>query len=273
MKDTVTIEVQSSVMKQISYAKSTQELMILFNNDERYIYPNISAETFEKFVASESKGKFFNRFIKEGGNPEENVEEVDNSTSNKHALSFLTTSEDETISRMVKTYDYRAKSGRLLFTVYGEILGWVAGAEIDGEIQETDGARILTIDFSFPKEQLFGYIPQAEAIIEDFVQVFNANSSHPLGKMLGLNLNSLAQAINDCAGSEIFYFPEWLLTDLGAEGLLDMEKVHAYDKSSTERDLRGFIANYRAKFEENRQAADGETMEWCDVLSQEDIWS
>ena len=54
----------SSNIKAYSYEADEQRLVIQFTNDAAYAYPQVPAETFQSFLASESKGRFFAAHLK-----------------------------------------------------------------------------------------------------------------------------------------------------------------------------------------------------------------
>lgn len=59
------ILVESSNINKISFDLSTQDLIINFKPNNTYKYKNIPYYIWEGLIESESKGKFFHKFIKE----------------------------------------------------------------------------------------------------------------------------------------------------------------------------------------------------------------
>ncbi|MEO6290556.1 MAG: KTSC domain-containing protein [Ginsengibacter sp.] len=55
----------SSVLSTISYRRATASLTITFVSGTVYIYRNVPEEKYVGLLASKSKGKYFNRYIKE----------------------------------------------------------------------------------------------------------------------------------------------------------------------------------------------------------------
>lgn len=58
------ISVESSNIEKIGYDEQKKLLHIIFLKKTHYIYYNISNKTWEEFLSSESKGKYFARMIK-----------------------------------------------------------------------------------------------------------------------------------------------------------------------------------------------------------------
>ncbi len=57
-------KVDSSDINSIGYDSSTQILEIEFNSGGIYQYYNVSDSTFNELMSADSKGKYFNQFIK-----------------------------------------------------------------------------------------------------------------------------------------------------------------------------------------------------------------
>jgi len=60
-----TINIKSSVIKNLQYDSSRKDLTVNFNSGKVYIYTPVSNEFFNKLNKSESKGKFFNQNIRD----------------------------------------------------------------------------------------------------------------------------------------------------------------------------------------------------------------
>lgn len=62
---TIITEVKnSSVIKEIEYKPSTAILVVRFSNGKEAVYENIDEGLADEFASSDSKGKFYNQFIK-----------------------------------------------------------------------------------------------------------------------------------------------------------------------------------------------------------------
>lgn len=61
------IEVESSNLKAIGYDPDTQSLYVDFLNNSRYRYLDVPEALFNRFLSSDSKGKFLHREIKLAG--------------------------------------------------------------------------------------------------------------------------------------------------------------------------------------------------------------
>lgn len=59
------IEVRSSNIAAIAYAKETSSLLVQFTNSRVYSYDDVPEQVFEDFKAANSKGKFLNEHIKD----------------------------------------------------------------------------------------------------------------------------------------------------------------------------------------------------------------
>lgn len=55
----------SSVLKGAKYDMARQDLILKFQNDTEYIYTPVSDNFLEKFKNASSKGRFFNKHIKD----------------------------------------------------------------------------------------------------------------------------------------------------------------------------------------------------------------
>lgn len=58
------IRVNSAAIKLAEYNYETNELKLIFINDREYIYESVEPFMFEGLRATESIGKFFNKYIK-----------------------------------------------------------------------------------------------------------------------------------------------------------------------------------------------------------------
>lgn len=58
------IKIVSKVISSAIYEKEKFLLRIKFNNQKEYVYYNVPMDLWEHFKKSESKGKFYNQFIK-----------------------------------------------------------------------------------------------------------------------------------------------------------------------------------------------------------------
>lgn len=58
------VQVESSVIKAISYDRRHEALVVTFNNGSIYKYGCVAPRTAREFVAADSKGKFFNKQIR-----------------------------------------------------------------------------------------------------------------------------------------------------------------------------------------------------------------
>ena len=56
--------IQSSVIRAADYAADTRELRITFVSGRQYAYANVPPSIYEAFLASSSKGEFFNIAIR-----------------------------------------------------------------------------------------------------------------------------------------------------------------------------------------------------------------
>ena len=62
--NTEKMEVMSSVLANVEYNKKNKLLFITFKSGKTYIYYNVPEEVWKAFKDAESKGKFFNTYIK-----------------------------------------------------------------------------------------------------------------------------------------------------------------------------------------------------------------
>lgn len=59
------IRVSSSTVDEIAYDEFSQELHVVFLNDNRYyVYSNVPRHVFQDFTAAPSKGKFIHQVLK-----------------------------------------------------------------------------------------------------------------------------------------------------------------------------------------------------------------
>jgi hypothetical protein len=56
--------IESKMLKSIGYDPATQTLEVEFNKGDVYQYLNVPPETFAKFTASDSKGRFYLDFVR-----------------------------------------------------------------------------------------------------------------------------------------------------------------------------------------------------------------
>ena len=56
-------EVKSSTITKIGYDYETKDLHVHFTNGREYIYENVPAETYAKFLEADSKGQFLHAEI------------------------------------------------------------------------------------------------------------------------------------------------------------------------------------------------------------------
>ncbi len=57
-------EVDSSALKAIDYRPRQHQLVLRFSSGERYVYDQASEELYQRFLAAESKGRFFQAEIR-----------------------------------------------------------------------------------------------------------------------------------------------------------------------------------------------------------------
>ena len=58
------ISVTSSTIRAVDYSELDNVLTVEFNNGSTYTYQGVPKETYQAFLDSDSKGKFFNRNIR-----------------------------------------------------------------------------------------------------------------------------------------------------------------------------------------------------------------
>lgn len=63
MSGVILYPVESSVMSHIGYDPASKTLTILFDGSKRYEYAGVEQEVFDRFMAADSKGHFFNENI------------------------------------------------------------------------------------------------------------------------------------------------------------------------------------------------------------------
>lgn len=56
---------KSSVIKNLQYNETRSDLTVNFKSGKQYVYTPVSNEFFNKLTSSESKGKFFNKNIRD----------------------------------------------------------------------------------------------------------------------------------------------------------------------------------------------------------------
>jgi len=54
----------STVIRWFDYDAGTQQLLVEFRSGRRYIYEQVSEETYRRLRGAFSKGEFFNRYIR-----------------------------------------------------------------------------------------------------------------------------------------------------------------------------------------------------------------
>jgi len=57
------IKVNSSTIDSVSYDYANHSLYVTFTNGRQYVYGNVPAETYAKFLEADSKGKFLHESI------------------------------------------------------------------------------------------------------------------------------------------------------------------------------------------------------------------
>lgn len=57
-------DVNSSFIRSIGYDPQQQKLMIIFQNGKAFLYDNVEYDVYNKFINSESLGRFFHKYIK-----------------------------------------------------------------------------------------------------------------------------------------------------------------------------------------------------------------
>lgn len=56
---------KSSVIKSLTYNENRNDLTVTFKSNKLYVYTPVSNEFFNKLTNAESKGRFFNKHIKD----------------------------------------------------------------------------------------------------------------------------------------------------------------------------------------------------------------
>jgi hypothetical protein len=69
-------EWESALIRCTEYQYHKEELIIEFNNGQRYLYKNFSKELYDSFMSAESKGKFFLSEIRKQFKDSENTEKL-----------------------------------------------------------------------------------------------------------------------------------------------------------------------------------------------------
>ena len=59
------IAVTSTAISQIEYDELSQELIVTFTSRRTYTYFGVPATVYSQFLGAESKGQFFNEYIKD----------------------------------------------------------------------------------------------------------------------------------------------------------------------------------------------------------------
>ena len=59
------IPVESTNLTDIAHDATTNTLSVVFKGRTAYFYPGVPVEVFDRFVAAESKGRFFNAEVKD----------------------------------------------------------------------------------------------------------------------------------------------------------------------------------------------------------------
>jgi len=59
------MEVDSTAIREIDYDAERTKLLIRFESGERYVYVGVPGEVHRSFVDAESKGRFFQREIRD----------------------------------------------------------------------------------------------------------------------------------------------------------------------------------------------------------------
>lgn len=270
MNNPLIIDIQSTFLKKIGYQPQSQELLIVHTPEERYVYPNITQKVYEDFLSADSKEDYYNEFLKD----QTRVKLASDTKDSKFSILEMDTKQCDFIG--VERYEERAeKSGRLFFASFSTSIRWSEGDSINGEIKKSAADKIVSIDFSFPKKKLYDYLPETEEMVNDFIQFNNKIGTQviPSKNDDRLTLASLSQKIADIPGVDVLLFlPNWILTDSTRNGQLDLNKVHDFDPNATEMNLNGFARAYKERYQENRDEADIETIEWADFVSHKGGW-
>ena len=67
-RDTVSCDVESSAIAAIGYNSDDKRLVITFNSGKSYAYYGVSTQRYNAFCDANSKGKYFNRAIRNNYN-------------------------------------------------------------------------------------------------------------------------------------------------------------------------------------------------------------
>jgi lysyl-tRNA synthetase class 2 len=59
------MEVESTAIREIDYDAERAKLVVCFSSGERYVYVGVPGEVHRSFCESESKGRFFQRQIRD----------------------------------------------------------------------------------------------------------------------------------------------------------------------------------------------------------------
>jgi hypothetical protein len=58
------VEVESSNIKAVAYNEEAKELLVEFHSGGTYTYFDVDKDIYDKFLASDSKGKFFHKYVR-----------------------------------------------------------------------------------------------------------------------------------------------------------------------------------------------------------------
>jgi hypothetical protein len=58
------MNVESSMLKQLGYLRTTKTLVVRFNNDSVYVYKGVPQHVWDELQAADSMGKYFNQHIR-----------------------------------------------------------------------------------------------------------------------------------------------------------------------------------------------------------------
>lgn len=59
------MKVESSVIAEVNYLESQQDLMVEFNNGATYVYHEVSQEVVDSFLSADSVGRYYTENIKD----------------------------------------------------------------------------------------------------------------------------------------------------------------------------------------------------------------
>jgi hypothetical protein len=59
------IAVTSTAISQIEYDELSQELIVTFTSSRVYTYYGVPRDVYSRFLCAESKGRFFNEYVKD----------------------------------------------------------------------------------------------------------------------------------------------------------------------------------------------------------------